>query len=78
VCRAEQQTAGSRARRAGGANRSKAGRASRQCRAEQLDGAGQSRAAAPGTVASGTKEAGTAASGTWRQGRLGEVAPQVF
>jgi hypothetical protein len=77
VCRAEQQVARSRARR-GGTNQSKAGRASQRRGVEQLDGARRSRAAAPRTVASGTKEARTAASGTRRQGRLGEVAPRVF
>jgi hypothetical protein len=78
VCRAEQQAAGSRARRAGGVNRSKAGRACRRCRMEQLNRAGRSMAVALGMAATGTREAGTVASCTRRQGRLGEVAPQVF
>jgi hypothetical protein len=78
VCQVEQQVAGSRARRAGGVNRSKAGQACWRCRMEQLNRAGWSMAVALGTAATGTKEAGTVASCTRRQGRLGEVAPQVF
>jgi hypothetical protein len=59
-CVGEQQAAGSRAGRTSGANRIKAGRSSRRRRADQVGGAGWSRAASLGTVALGTKEAGTA------------------
>jgi hypothetical protein len=56
--------AGSRAGRTGGANRSKVGRASWRRRAEQVDGAGQSRAVASGMAVAGTREAVMVAAST--------------